>query len=662
MNLSQQQQEQDFLDRFFGPPNEVWPGCAPSHSSATYLAPMLAALPARDERPLVLPRVGGQIAGQPRVAAATYVICWGPAHAERIRHLLGASVAHNWAPFPGRTAELDRDDPIDAAVIDLVGPNTTYILRPPDQQRHAGMWRALRRMIQALSEMPRRSIALPRPVGRILNDFELALASGQAEESLRLLDELEHAGGLSLENQTFLAIRRLSRLGQDDAVLAHPSLATIVMAEPPTAVRDAVLSAWMRAFTEPGDFQHRDGVQAAARALTAFSPDVALLAGSDLIGHSPDTDTALALVALSRADPQLAAQLAALSSLPAAVPDLLGALANPVDQPVDTPATTEAQATGGDAYAGIPDVAGPEPAPTGWLEWAASVMEASTPTPPDPSQWQPAADVDDRLSALIDDLDDAAASMMVAPFIDNDQFGTPAWRTARALLERMLLAERFTPAELASKHVLLEIFLRGSPPEHDYQQLLAAVTGYLGRWVSVSNALPALDIADTIACAARPDESAAKAFVSALLAPLHAQTSRLTPDLRALGNLITTEMNLRWNWQPPTTTTQQPPPQEPARPLRVLLYSLDAAVLDRVERAATGIAPGLIITKASDKDGSPQLRDKARNSDIVVLATRCATHAATGFITDNCGKAQIIYPDGAGSASMIRALADAVIT
>lgn len=652
------EQAKGFLDAFFAPPNQLWVGRSPKSHMATYLAPLLAALAARDERPLVLPRRDDSAS-----VATTYVICWDAAHAVRIRQLLQAAVAHNWTHLTGQTAKLDPTDPVEAAVIGLVGPDTTYLLRPPAQWRHEKMWSALRRMIQALDEMPHRALHLPRPVGRVLNDFELALANGQADESQRLLDELQYTGGLSLENQAFLTIRRLSRLGQDAELLAHPLLPTIVMAEPPRAIRDAVLGAWVRVHTESADIRDVETALAASASLTGCRPDIALLADAEIIGLSPDADIALALIAVARTDAKLAGELLG-QSLPHAVTDLLTELVDVTELAGASAVGTEpidVSSGGREAAPGADEVVPPHvPPPAGWVQWVTAAAQSTQPMPPDASQWASAHLCDHELARLVDELRDQDVRMLLAAFIEHDQFGTPAWRTARALMERMLLAEYFTPAELASLHALLEIFLRGAPNEVYYQQVLSAMADYLDRWVSVANALPALDVADTVACGAKPDQAAATAFVAAILAPLQAQTGRLTADLRSLGELITTDLGLGWDWQPAQATTTPPEPQQPSTPLRVLLYSLDEAVLERVERAAPQFAPHLIITKSSDKDGSPQLREKARNSDVVVIATRCATHAATGFITDNCGDARIVYPDGAGSASMIRALAGAV--
>lgn len=62
------------------------------------------------------------------------------------------------------------------------------------------------------------------------------------------------------------------------------------------------------------------------------------------------------------------------------------------------------------------------------------------------------------------------------------------------------------------------------------------------------------------------------------------------------------------------------------------------------------------MSVSSDKDGNPALKQHARNADLIVLATRRATHAATGFITSNAAGALVQYADGSGSASMLRAV------
>src|SRR4051794_33698208 len=88
----------------------------------------------------------------------------------------------------------------------------------------------------------------------------------------------------------------------------------------------------------------------------------------------------------------------------------------------------------------------------------------------------------------------------------------------------------------------------------------------------------------------------------------------------------------------------------------VLLYSLDSGALRRAQEGLTSVAPHARIHTSSSKVGSDQLRSYARGADAIALATRCAKHAATGFIRQHAQVgAQIREADGAGSASLLRA-------
>ncbi|MGQ4421138.1 hypothetical protein ACN6LL_006312, partial [Streptomyces violaceoruber] len=51
---------------------------------------------------------------------------------------------------------------------------------------------------------------------------------------------------------------------------------------------------------------------------------------------------------------------------------------------------------------------------------------------------------------------------------------------------------------------------------------------------------------------------------------------------------------------------------------------------------------------------------KARTANVIVLATRCAKHAATGFIDQNKTTKHVGYANGSGSASLLRAAVDAL--
>jgi hypothetical protein len=658
----------EFLAGFFRAPNTSWPGCDPTHPAAGYLEPFAHALDLRGECPLILPRK------EPTWAAPiTYVICWDVSHSTRVRPLLEAAAAHSWVPFDGRIARLDLNDRTEAGIADLVGPHSTFRLTPTSAT-HAGLWRSLSRLVTTLDSRPPRTFTLPRPAGRMLREFEAALASGQADTSAALLREIDLAGGVSLENLAFLSVRRFSRLGKDAELLAMPTLDAIATAEPPKVIQDAILAAWSRRFLSRESLEDQDDVPQLVELLKAHRPPLAVLVRDDVDQTwSDDALSAVALVAVARASIRLAGSvLDQAHSLPPALQAQLVKIARERDSEREAPAADaalesetmdEAQRSEAQSWQ-----------PGSWLEWlhdALSRPEAVRPPNPDQAEsWGPIGLLDDALAAAIDlapDSADDAVLAMAGVFIDADQYLHPAWRCASALIRRYLLAERLTPSDLAVICVLLGIALRGGPPAADYRGLLEDVQSYAPMWVSPGQPLPALDLADVIASSARPDPATAAALASTLLGPLHAQRRRISGPICELAALITNDLDLAWDWAAPGAGAgedpEPSPPVESRDPLGLLLYSLDEAVLRRVATAIRTLYPEARVTTSSDKVGSPRLRDLASGADLVVLATQCAAHSATGFIVDHLRPdATLIYPNGAGSASMLRAIEQALET
>jgi hypothetical protein len=88
----------------------------------------------------------------------------------------------------------------------------------------------------------------------------------------------------------------------------------------------------------------------------------------------------------------------------------------------------------------------------------------------------------------------------------------------------------------------------------------------------------------------------------------------------------------------------------------VSIYTLTEPVAQRVKGLVQAICASVTVHLCHDKVGSNRLRQLARNSDIFIMATASAKHAATGFIEANRGDLPLLRPSGKGSASMLRAL------
>jgi hypothetical protein len=179
------------------------------------------------------------------------------------------------------------------------------------------------------------------------------------------------------------------------------------------------------------------------------------------------------------------------------------------------------------------------------------------------------------------------------------------------------------------------------------------------RWAVVGNALAALDMVDDVARAPVSDVDARLRFALAALEPFSRHRRRLSADLRWLGEQLSSELSIPMAWDVPVSTAEA----EEAFPstmiqAKVLIYSLDDGVLQRTAGRLAQLFPKVTVHQGNDRVGTPQLRAHARSADVIGLATRCAKHAATGFIRDHASSgAVIVEADGAGSASLIRAVA-----
>lgn len=669
----------EFVSRFFGPPNGIWPKADPNNQIVSTIGPFLTALVKRGECPVILPR--RDLIALP---STLYVICWDTAHAGRVRSLLEAAVAHHWCPFDGRVARLDPDDPIERAILDLVGPGTTFVLRPT-QETAGPTFRALERLVSTLGAASLRTPTAARPVGRMLREFDVALASGAAQTSLMLLKEIEGFGGISHENVAFLQIRRLAHLGHDHELLTHGSLPTLVYTEPPRLVREAVLAAWARARVVP--VLETDGVDEAITLIRDADPDIAMLVDASLHAtQDGGVATICALVALLRGDRSLAAALQENSGVAASVRELssdLAAAPGTTVAPTAAVSSTSVIAELEEAHAGqfespAEETAELEPskvdlpppsAPGSWLDWVAQLgtpqrvsLEAGA-----ADEWATASSIDDQLAAAIDGLSELAVDDLLAGvswFLDTDDPDNPASATAMALIRHYLLAERFAPSDLGALCSLIQIFLRGAPGSAGYRELLDDLRSYAPQWVAVTNATRVLDIADAVVCGPTIDGTGRSNLVTTLLAPLNEQKRRLSISLRRLASLVGGDVGLDFDWtvqdaeaegDGATEGGSEPDPQ-------ILLYSLDTGTLARVQAAIQEQWPRARVSVSAVKVGNQSLKGQTRGADIIVIATRRAAHAATGFISDNArADASIVFPDGSGSGSMLRVVESAIL-
>ena len=274
-----------------------------------------------------------------------------------------------------------------------------------------------------------------------------------------------------------------------------------------------------------------------------------------------------------------------------------------------------------------------------WLELTSAI--AATPSEAEIAlasqvwrEWNPPARDDQLIADLLAQFDDDAAERawaIVGPFVDADGYQVPAARTARELIHNALSHDRFSPGDLAGLTALTEIFLRSRRKHVSmrncsmiFARRATAGSGQIApRWFWIWRTCWLGQLA--------PMRKHCLRLAMALLRPLRDHLARLEPDQAEFAGQLSGELSTGLEW----------PEAEQAGPsralidvpsLNVLLYSLDEGVLTRTAALLETLVPGAEVKLSHDHVGNPRLRQHARGSDLIVLATRCAKHAATGFI------------------------------
>ncbi|MCB9759489.1 MAG: hypothetical protein H6739_06585 [Alphaproteobacteria bacterium] len=188
-------QPEEFLKRFFG---DRYEACmTPGTKLASMLADWVKRVQDQDDR-ILLPRLG-----DPTV---WYALARNPRDARAFREELLAAVGPSYSDFEGVPATLDRDDPVDAAVLRFTGPHAFKLtLVAPDLKEPCR--KALRRMLELHDGRPGGVSGRPRSPGVLLRDLELALQHLDRDSADALLAELRASGHLDAQNLLFLDIR-----------------------------------------------------------------------------------------------------------------------------------------------------------------------------------------------------------------------------------------------------------------------------------------------------------------------------------------------------------------------------------------------------------------------------------------------------------------------
>jgi hypothetical protein len=653
---------QAFLHKFFGQGNDAWPNMDPNHPLTERTEPFVKIALGNNDAPIVLPRWVAEDQSYSMYAIARDPADVGKA-AELIEAFAGPTYIHcNMERGGLRPALLNRDDPVERSIIDLAGERSTFRLTTGTGTYRQNLTDALRLMQQTYVRRPPRLWRVVKPIGRLIAEFDAALAAGSEAASLDLLEQLAAAGGLTATNLAHLKLKRLDRLGVSTKVLEFPALQDVARQDPPAPVKAAILNAvYTVALEEPLAVRN---LEAAKSNLVTHGRAVPELLRGDPRSYGPQAMTVLLLacVILKNADAArrfvtVAEDLDQTPEISALVLNEANALVAQASEDLDPSALAQPEESA-DTVAPISDwpalflaLAEGDPA-------AKEVLEEEQ-----WSLWPTPAEQDQALAQFLDELSDGAAGELwraVGSFIDAVGYDDPAPACAHAFIRNAVLFNRYSPGDLAALQALMDIALRAAPSSEQYAEILKDIGSDTERWVAPERASAVLDFVDRLFLAACPDPEARTSLCSRLLGPLSAHSRRLNEADLAFARRLSEDLGIDFAWNAPAGEDGEETSPTGFPPATLLLYSLDEAVLSRCQDELKRLAPAVKVLTAYDHVGTPQLRQKARTANVIVLATRCAKHAATGFIDQNKTTKHVGYANGSGSASLLRAAVDAL--
>lgn len=217
----------------------------------------------------------------------------------------------------------------------------------------------------------------------------------------------------------------------------------------------------------------------------------------------------------------------------------------------------------------------------------------------------------------------------------------------KTVLDVLLLDEASSVSELLIAAQVLDRLLALGPDPETYRQLLAdAESLWQQRLSSYENLDWALGVVDSLARCACGDDAARTRFLSAVSVVLHRSSSRLLPGELAYARALYAEcgaedlladLPLRRGAE----TTLVEPGEQRADPWGVLagrrigIHCLYEPITVRFRAIIPDLVADVRIESDASHDCSPHLRAMCSSSDLIVLVTQHAKHAATDCVTRN---------------------------
>lgn len=158
-----------FLEQFFGTDNKFDLGkIERGEGKQAKISPWVELLTKGERQPTILPCWRSE-------SVDWYAIALSERQLRRLSEELMAFIGPTYSTFRGQRAQLNPQDPIELAVYEFTGGAAVKLCG-----QATDVWEALEQMRRVSERRVKRVADIPRPTGRVLRDFYMALQAGDA--------------------------------------------------------------------------------------------------------------------------------------------------------------------------------------------------------------------------------------------------------------------------------------------------------------------------------------------------------------------------------------------------------------------------------------------------------------------------------------------------
>lgn len=633
----------------------------------------------------------------------------------RLKPILLAFAGPTITSFAGLPAPFSSNDEAGQVLMGTAPAVTAVMSLPPDVTTRVRALRSLGRARATLDRAPDLQRSAPVPTSWLLARFQDYLNVRRRDAAVHILERLKTELRLDALNLKFLEVQLYAKFGDWRAILEIPEIPNLCQARRTSAVTALLLEALyqvhLAATFEAADIDrlraaYNADVRPFAHGMLTVPPPPSLTPGGariyalEALTDATSADLPAAIHSYtSKLDwladhlvpsPKPRSELSAETPIDIAREKLLEADA--ADDMDRVSAVLQAMAKlspkeldllrGAIPFAPIVASIGPlneSDLPTSWLAWLTRATDPAFVTALDvarrgASEWPIEMTSGDPVTvqALVAAIERAQQNVLAAErtslalpylvaWLQRDQ---PFPRSAlepvySSLLTLFALGNARGTSIYDSTQILISALLASGLDQKGYGTLIADVREIAGDGFGIDMIYWLLEIVEAFMDAATADAAAREAFLHEILARIAPLFARLTGLQRVSVELLSSELG--WTLDTPGAERASAEPDVLAARLaglHIAIYSLTEASSRQAKLALEALAPTVAVDTNADHGGTARLRALSENSDLFVMAWLSAKHAATNFIREHRGNRPLVYAQGKGFSSILRAVED----